>query len=188
MRRGLTSFLIAGEKNLHRRCELSLPWQYGRWPVVRVQRAVFGERKENVPTASGMTIALSSPGWLLLREEQAASQGKETIMATKKTRHPHMPNTGNEEIPPGATTRAADRPVHKGGAPGSGAGPRHAADDPGTPDEEYGAVDSNDPLADGTLVDPNVPKEKEPEAYGGSAGGAVGGTPANKRAAGGRRD
>jgi hypothetical protein len=104
-------------------------------------------------------------------------------MASKK--HPHAPNTGNEEVPPGATTRAFNRPVHEGGGPpGSGAGPRHAADDPGTPDEEYGAVDSNDPLADGTLIDPDEPPEKELDAYGGFSGGAVGGTPARKRATG----
>lgn len=110
-------------------------------------------------------------------------------MARKKSQTPKLPNAGNEEIPPGATARAADRPIHKGGGPpGSGAGPRHAADDPGTPDEEYGAVDSNDPLADGTLVDQDAPIEEEPEAYGGPAGGAVGGTPAGKRATGGRRD
>jgi hypothetical protein len=106
-------------------------------------------------------------------------------MARKK--HPNLPEAGNEEVPPGATTRAADRPIHAGGGPpGSGAGPRHAANDPGTPDEEYGAVDSNDPLADGTLADPDEPNEDEIEAYGGFQGGAVGGTPAGGRATGGR--
>jgi len=87
---------------------------------------------------------------------------KETKMAAKKKRPatPTTPNPGNEEIPPGATTRAADRPIHQGGGPaGSGAGSRHAADDVGSPDEEYGAVDSNDPLADGTLADPDNPPE-----------------------------
>src|SRR6059058_3830665 len=107
-------------------------------------------------------------------------------MAQKKGRRPGLANTGNEEIPPGATTRAADRPIHRGGGPaGSGAGPRHAANDPGTPDEEYGAVDSNDPRADGTLTDQDEPAEEaEPEAFGGPHGGAVGGTPAGKRATG----
>jgi hypothetical protein len=109
---------------------------------------------------------------------------EETIMARKK--QPIAPNTAKEEVPPGATTRAADRPIHQGGGPaGSGAGPRHAANDPGTPDEEYGAVDSNDPLADGTLIDPDEPIEEELEAYGGFTGGAVGGTPAGRRATGG---
>jgi hypothetical protein len=96
---------------------------------------------------------------------------------------PHrVPNTGNEEIPPGATARAADRPIHRGGGPpGSGAGSRHAANDPGSPDEEYEAVDSNDPAADGTLVDQDAWREEELDAYSGFSGGAVGGTPANKR-------
>src|SRR5688572_13047732 len=58
--------------------------------------------------------------------------------------HPHVPNTGSEEIPPGATRAAADRPMHRGGgAPGSGAGPRHAAGDEGSPEEEYGPAESN---------------------------------------------
>jgi hypothetical protein len=107
-------------------------------------------------------------------------------MPTKIPHPPGAPNTGNEEIPPGATSRAADRPIHRGGGPpGSGAGPRHAADDPGSPDEEYDAVDSNDPAADGTLIDQDAPLEEEEQAYSGPAGGAVGGTPANKRATGG---
>lgn len=107
-------------------------------------------------------------------------------MARKEHKHPHAPNTGNEQTPPGAMRRAFDRPIHEGGGPpGSGAGPRHAADDEGTPNEEYGAVDSNNPLADGTLPDPDQPAEPELEAYGGPSGGAVGGTPAGKRATGG---
>jgi hypothetical protein len=70
-------------------------------------------------------------------------------MARKKVERPTVPNTGNEEIPPGATKKAADRPIHQGGGPaGSGGGSRHAADDPGSPDEEYGPVDSNEPLAE----------------------------------------
>src|SRR5437667_358743 len=61
-----------------------------------------------------------------------------------------FPNTGNEPIPPGATKAAADRPRNPGGgAPGSGAGPRHAADDPGSTNESYEASESNEPLADG---------------------------------------
>ena len=92
-------------------------------------------------------------------------------MVKKKSQASKLPNVGNEEIPPGATARAANRPLHNGGGPpGSGAGPRHAADDPGTPNEEYGAVDSNDPRADGTLVDQDAPIEEEPEAYGGYRG------------------
>jgi len=89
----------------------------------------------------------------------------------KKT--PSLPNTGNEEIPPGATTRAADRPTNGGGPPGSGGGSRHAADDPGSPNEEYGAVDSNDPRADGPPVGQDAPLEEEAR-----------GTPAQKRGGG----
>src|SRR3954469_24157494 len=109
-------------------------------------------------------------------------------MARKPTKRTTVPNTGNEEIPPGATTKAADRPIHVGGgAPGSGGGPRHAANDTGAPDEEYGAVDSNDPRADGTVIDEDAPPtEDEAEGYGSSAGGAVGGSPAGGRARGGR--
>src|SRR3954469_22040515 len=109
-------------------------------------------------------------------------------MARKPTKRTTVPNTGNEEIPPGATTKAADRPIHVGGGPpGSGGGPRHAANDTGAPDEEFGAVDTNDPpaAATGTEEDP-LPAEDEAEGYGGPAGGAVGGTPAGRRARGGR--
>jgi hypothetical protein len=106
-----------------------------------------------------------------------------------REKRPPTPDTKKEQTPPGATTRAADRPIHPGGGlPGSGAGPRHAADDPGTPNEEYGAVDSNNPLADGTLIDQDAPVEEELEAYGGRSGGAVGGTPAGKRASGGHTE
>ena len=112
-------------------------------------------------------------------------------MARKNDRRVSVPNTGNEEIPPGATAAAADRPIHRGGgAPGSGAGPRHAANDPGSTEEEYGPVDSNVPSADGTLdegVDA-APEgyDEQDEGYGGPSGGAVGGTPAGKRSRAGR--
>jgi hypothetical protein len=97
------------------------------------------------------------------------------------------PNTGSEPIPPGATAAAADRPIHRGGgAPGSGAGPRHAANDPGSPDESYEAVDSNDPLAE-PPTDEADPLESGPP-YAGLSGGAIGGTPAEGRSAGGQVD
>ena len=86
-------------------------------------------------------------------------------------------NTGNEEIPPGAGTRALHRPENDEHGPGEGAGTRHAADDAGSPGEEYGAVDSNDPLAE-----PVTDEEPDEQAYSSLGGGAVGGTPANKRA------
>jgi hypothetical protein len=108
------------------------------------------------------------------------------MMAKENKRRSQLPNTGSEEIPPGATTRAADRPLNPGrGAPGSGAGPRHAANDPGTPDETYGENENNQPLADPTLEGEPGPAEQMP-GYGGPSGGAVGGTPAEGRSKGGR--
>jgi hypothetical protein len=86
-------------------------------------------------------------------------------------------NTGNEEIPPGVRTRAIHRPENEEHGPGEGGGPRHATNDAGSPDEEYGAVDSNEPLAE-----PETEEEPEGPPYAGHGGGAIGGTPANKRA------
>jgi hypothetical protein len=129
---------------------------------------------------------------LLTRNEDALALFGNANMAKKKNLRPQVPNAGSEEIPPGATVQAADRPIHRGGgAPGSGAGPRHAADDVGTPDETYTAVDSNDPRADGTLGEYPEGDDENPQGdpdgpYGGSSGGAVGGTPAGGRASGGR--
>jgi len=104
-------------------------------------------------------------------------------MAGRKHVRTPMPNTGSEEIPPGATRQAADRPVNPGGGPpGSGAGPRHAAGDEDSPVEEYGATDSNEPLAD----DPrDYSTDEDGPPYAGHAGGAVGGAPAEGRASGG---
>jgi len=94
-----------------------------------------------------------------------------------------VPNTGNEEVPPGARGRAFRRPESDEHGPGEGAGPRHATNDRGAPDEEYGAVDSNDPLAEPPAEQqPDPPEEIETTAYAGRHGGAIGGTPANKRA------
>jgi len=112
-------------------------------------------------------------------------------MVRKKDTRARLPNTGNEEVPPGATAAAADRPVHSGGggAPGSGAGPRHASNDAGSAEEEYGPVDSNVPEADGTDTDLDAAPpgyDEQQEGYGGPSGGAVGGTPAGKRSSGGR--
>jgi len=88
-----------------------------------------------------------------------------------------VPNTGNEEVPPGARGQAFRRPESDEHGPGEGAGPRHAANDVGAPDEEYGAVDSNEPLAE-----PPTDEATDEIAYAGRSGGAIGGTPANKRA------
>ena len=106
-------------------------------------------------------------------------------MAMKKRMRTKFPNTGSEAIPPGATRKAAYEPLNpSGGPPGSGAGPRHAADDPGSPNESYEATNSNEPLAD----DMNAGSEPEEQGppYTGPSGGAVGGTPAERRASGGK--
>ena len=96
-------------------------------------------------------------------------------------------NPTTDEIPPGATKAAADRPIHRGGgAPGSGAGPRHATNDPDSPDESYEAVDSNDPLAEAPLDEEETLVDGPP--YSGRSGGAVGGSPAELRSSGGHLD
>ncbi len=92
-----------------------------------------------------------------------------------------MANTGSEPVPPGAKKKAFRRPENDEHGPASGAGPRHAADDVGSPDEEYEAVDSNEPTAE-----PETDEPTDEQAFAGPAGGAVGGTPANKRSRGGR--
>jgi len=107
-------------------------------------------------------------------------------MARRKKHPKQVPNTGSEPIPPGATREAADRPRNPGGgAPGSGAGPRHAANDEGSPDESFEATDSNEPLAESPVVDDQDPLEEGPP-YAGISGGAVGGSPAERRSSGGR--
>lgn len=93
------------------------------------------------------------------------------------------PGTGAENIPPGATRKAFDRPLNPPrGSPGSGAGPRHASGDPGDGNEfNDNAARHHEDLA------PDIgyePPEEEP-AYGGPSGGAVGGTPAGGRSSGG---
>ncbi|MCI0458183.1 MAG: hypothetical protein L0Z62_14560, partial [Gemmataceae bacterium] len=56
-------------------------------------------------------------------------------------------------IPPGATREALDRPLDPGGgAPGSGAGPRHAAGDPGGGGESTGRVDTDQILGDAPIA------------------------------------
>jgi len=99
-----------------------------------------------------------------------------------KTTGVPVPNTGAEEIPPGARGDAFRRAEDDEHSPGSGGGSRHAADDPGSPNEEYGAVDSNAPAAEPAYE--AEPDEKD--GYAGLAGGAVGGTPAGGRSRGGR--
>lgn len=89
-----------------------------------------------------------------------------------------------EGIPPGATTAAANRPLEPGGGlPGSGAGPRHAADDEGSEEETFFRQDM-------TRTPASPPEEEEEPLeqgppYAGLSGGAVGGTPAEARSVGG---
>lgn len=117
---------------------------------------------------------------------RAPSTAKEQIiMARSRKRPPATPNTGSEPVPPGATRKAFDRPEEPpGGPPGSGAGPRHAAGDPGTADEALSREDVDRATAS---TDPDL--EEVPGGgmpYGGPSGGAVGGTPANRRITGGK--
>jgi len=92
------------------------------------------------------------------------------------------PLSSSEEFPPGATRKAFERPVDPGGgAPGSGAGPRHAAGDEGSEIEDYGPADSAQPGVD--PIEEDVP---EGPPYAGHSGGAVGGTPAQRRTSGGQ--
>lgn len=127
-----------------------------------------------------------SAGRLTVPEAEAiASEDEQLIyLDVPEADYYEEPYAGDDEVPAGATRRAADRALSRGhGPPGSGAGPRHATNDPGTPDETYEAVDSNDPLAE-PPTDAPVPLELGPP-YSGFAGGAVGGTPAEGRSKGG---
>jgi hypothetical protein len=105
---------------------------------------------------------------------------------TNKRRQP-MPKTGSEDVPPGATRQAFDRDRDRDEehGPGAGAGPRHAANDPGSPEEDYGPTDTNDPLAEGA-ADEGPGESNNAPPYSGPAGGAVGGSPAERRSSGGR--
>jgi len=95
------------------------------------------------------------------------------------------PNTGSEDIPPGATRKAFDRPVDPGGGPpGSGGGPRHAAGDPGSDIESIRPTDLSESLAAPPPEEEDALEQGPP--YAGISGGAVGGTPAQGRSTGGR--
>jgi hypothetical protein len=90
-----------------------------------------------------------------------------------------------EDIPPGATPQAHNRPTHVGGGPpGSGGGPRHGVGDPGGGNTSTGLVDKN-PEGDSPLLEDRDAMEEGPP-YAGPSGGAVGGTPAQGRASGGK--
>lgn len=101
---------------------------------------------------------------------------------TKKPRKVDQPTDTNNEIPPGATRKALDRPLDPGGGPpGSAGGPRHAVDDVGSENETVEAVDI-------TRTAASPPEEEEDQLakgppFAGRSGGAVGGTPAQMRSA-----
>src|SRR5262245_9261522 len=100
-------------------------------------------------------------------------------MAKQPRKPPADKSQSHREVPPGATRRAWDREIEPaGGGPGSGAGPRHAADDWGSEQEEYEAVDATRTPATPRVEDDTL--EQGPP-FAGRAGGAVGGTPAQKR-------
>src|SRR5262245_11394622 len=115
------------------------------------------------------------------------SPAKAKRKAPRKRAAPlRVPPSWQDDIPAGATRAALDRPIEPaGGAPGSGAGPRHADTDPGTEFEttsrDYFEGSSDLP----PLEEEQDPLEKGPP-YAGPSGGAVGGAPAEKRARGGR--
>lgn len=97
---------------------------------------------------------------------------------------PHEePGTGAEDIPPGATRKAWRRDENPpGGAPGSGAGPRHMSGDPGDGNELSDEVDLQRAESAATVDEGG---SEDATAYSGFSGGAVGGTPAGSRASGG---
>src|SRR5437660_7338570 len=100
-----------------------------------------------------------------------------------RAKKPRKIETAADEVPPGATRKALDRPLDPGGGPpGSGAGPRHAAGDPGTAIEATGPADSNQI---GPIPPPEEDALEQGPPYAGISGGAVGGTPAEGRSSGG---
>src|SRR5882724_7845976 len=86
------------------------------------------------------------------------------------------------EIPPGATRKALDLPLApKGGPSGSGAGPRHAADDVGSESEMFGRTDTTRTPASPPIEEEDTLEKGPP--YAGPSGGAIGGSPAQLRSA-----
>ncbi len=84
------------------------------------------------------------------------------------------------DVPAGATGKAFRRPENSGGGPaGSGAGPRHAADDIGSDMETFIATDEGQSLANPLTPAEDVLEKGPP--FAGRAGGAVGGSPAQVR-------
>jgi hypothetical protein len=117
---------------------------------------------------------------------------KKTPKRSKKTSKRAKAKTKTKPIsrkkqpaPPGATRKALYRELERGGGPpGRAGGSRHAAGDPGSDIEEPEGetTTSSPPPLDEEEQDP---LEQGPP-YSGKHGGAVGGTPAELRASGGR--
>jgi hypothetical protein len=117
-------------------------------------------------------------------------------MAKKKTRGSKRrpPPRTPPPIPPGATTKASDRDIRPGGPP-SDLGNHHAAGTPAGGTEVGGLggtnVDEGSPrnadLEEAMGTGTHAPEAEDVDGgYAGPSGGAVGGTPAGKRSAGGR--
>jgi len=112
-------------------------------------------------------------------------------MARTKPLPNEQPGTGAEDVPPGATRKAFERPTNpEGGPPGSGAGPRHMSGDPGDGNELSEAIDrhrEDDPTMteDPGLSSDELTEKEKAIPYSGPEGGAVGGTPAEGRSSGG---
>jgi hypothetical protein len=111
------------------------------------------------------------------------TRGKKKRKASEDPRV--VDKTFAEEIPPGATPQAHNRPTHAGGGrPGSGGGPRHGVGEPGGGNLSTGLLDPN-PEGDSPLLEDQDAREQGPP-YASPSGGAVGGTPAQSRASGGK--
>jgi hypothetical protein len=108
--------------------------------------------------------------------------------------YPPPPGDGRERIPPGATQRASDRTARPGGPRATDLDDRYGAGTPAGGTEVGGLAGSNE--GDGSPEDVDLstaaatgthsPEAEGGPPYAGPAGGAVGGTPAEDRAAGGR--
>jgi hypothetical protein len=125
-------------------------------------------------------------------------------MARSKKATGKFLNTGNEEVPSGATPAAHDRPRKRGRGPaGSGGGSVHAAGTPaggtaygglagtnvgdGAPDDvELDELD--EAMGAGIHDDAGGDEREDRPPYAGFSGGAVGGTPAEGRSSGGTID
>lgn len=83
-------------------------------------------------------------------------------------------------IPPGATSKAMNRELNEGGGPpGTGAGPRHAADDAFSEAEMTGRLEQNRTPASPPLDEEDALERGPP--FASRSGSAIGGTPAQHR-------